>query len=80
MKNMGLCLYIIYQGRISSQYFDQNLACFVSRLPNLKEPQSESTLVLHPNWMVKIQSFIKSRGVLADKRYIVAFQTTTTKQ
>lgn len=48
---------------------------FVTKLPSLKIGQSEETFSLNPNWMVKMQSFIKSRGVLADKRYIVSFET-----
>jgi hypothetical protein len=49
---------------------------FSSRLPTLKDPQSGESLSVRPTWLLKMQSFIKSRGVLADKRYIVEFEKT----
>lgn len=48
-------------------------AGFQSKLPTFQDPQSNDTFHLDPLWMVKMQSFIKARGVLADKRYVIAF-------
>ena len=44
-----------------------------SRIPTFKDPISGKDVKICPEWMVRLQSFIKSRGVLADKRYIIRF-------
>lgn len=44
-----------------------------SRIPTFRDPVSGKVVKICPEWMIRMQSFIKSRGVLADKRYIIRF-------
>jgi len=53
------------------EILDEN---FRKKLPKLQLPGEVEAFPLRPNWLVKIQSFIKSRGVLADKRLTAAFE------
>ncbi len=49
---------------------------FKLKLPKLQLTGEVEGTALNPTWLVKMQSFIKSRGVLADKRLVASFERT----
>ena len=44
---------------------------FLSRIDKIKLAASEDKWLADPDWIIRYQLFIKARGVLHDKRYLI---------